>query len=74
MAMDTEKLKQLSDIEGVSEQELLEQAVIGDDCKGICINPECSYTTKIEPDQDAGYCEVCSTNTVQSCLVLSGLM
>jgi hypothetical protein len=74
MATDIEKLKQLSEIEGVSEEELLEQAAVGGECKGICITDGCSYTTSIEPDQDAGYCEVCGTGTVKSCLVLFGIM
>lgn len=40
----------------------------------ICINPGCSYTTDMEPDQRAGWCEVCEENTVKSVFVLMGVM
>lgn len=72
--IDKEKLKQLSELEGVSELVLLERAVIDSNCKGICINDGCTYTTEIEPDQCGGYCEICSTHTVHSCLVLAGII
>jgi hypothetical protein len=32
------------------------------------------YTTEMEPDQDAGYCEACGGNTITSALVLAGLI
>ena len=40
----------------------------------ICINSDCDYTTDMEPDQDRGWCEECETNTVQSCLILAGII
>jgi hypothetical protein len=40
----------------------------------ICTEPECDYTTEMEPDQDAGYCEACGNNSVASALVLAGLI
>jgi hypothetical protein len=50
-------------------------AVLSDSVSpGICINPGCNYTTDVEPDQDRGYCEVCRTQTVQSALILAGLI
>ena len=33
-----------------------------------------NYTAEMEPDQEQGYCESCSTNTVVSALVLAGLI
>jgi hypothetical protein len=69
-----EKLVKLSEIEGVPELTLLENAVMDTSCKGICMTPGCSYTTDVEPDQTEGYCEVCDTNTVSSCLVLVGIV
>ena len=38
------------------------------------MNPSCSYTTEMEPDQDAGFCEECGTQTVKSAPILAGLM
>ena len=40
----------------------------------ICMNDDCDYTTGMEPDQTEGWCEVCETNTVMSCLVLAGVI
>jgi hypothetical protein len=34
----------------------------------------CDYTTEMESDQDAGYCERCGGNTMVSALVLAGLI
>jgi hypothetical protein len=34
----------------------------------------CDYTTKMELDQAAGYCEACGGNTVVSALVLADLI
>jgi hypothetical protein len=60
-----------------SEEELLAAATSDTVCPAICCNPDnpdCDYTAEIEPDQDAGWCEVCGTNTVASALVLAGLI
>ena len=43
-------------------------------CPAICVTEGCDYTTDMEPDQDAGYCEVCGGYTVTSALVLAGLI
>jgi hypothetical protein len=40
----------------------------------ICTEPDCDYTTEMEPDQDAGYCEACGKNSVASALILAGLI
>jgi len=40
----------------------------------ICANKGCDYTTGMEPDQDRGWCEECRTNSVQSCLILAGVI
>ena len=42
--------------------------------EGICINPDCDYTTDVEPDCRNGYCECCGTQTVKSGLVLAGII
>jgi hypothetical protein len=68
------KLHILAEQEGKEVIELLEEAVVDSSCKGICTNPECNYTTDVEPDQRKGYCEKCTTNTVCSCLILAGII
>lgn len=69
-----EKLEKLAQIEGLSVEELLEKAVLDSVSPSICCNPECDYTTTMEPDQGGGYCENCSSFTVASCLVLAGII
>jgi hypothetical protein len=41
---------------------------------GICMNPGCDYTANVEADQPEGYCELEGTLTVQSCLIIAGLV
>ena len=64
----------LHELAGVSVEELLRQANFDSVSPGICVNQGCDYTADVEPDQDKGYCEVCETNTVQSALILAGLI
>ncbi len=40
----------------------------------ICMNDGCHYSTEMEPDQDGGWCESCSTNTLKSVSVLLGII
>ncbi len=68
------KLQELSKQFGLSTDELLAQATYDSLAAGICTNEDCDYTTEVEPDQNRGYCEICDTNTVQSILVLMGLI
>ena len=72
-----EKLKRLADVEGMDEMEMLEEATYDSVAKGICCNPaepDCEYTTEVEPDQDMGWCEFCGTPTVKSCLILADII
>ena len=57
---------------GMSVLEMLEEGTFDSVAWGIC--PECHYSTVVEPDQCAGYCEHCKTNTVVSCLVLAEII
>lgn len=41
---------------------------------GICMNPDCDYTTGVEPDQYEGWCEICGAGTVKSALILMGVI
>jgi hypothetical protein len=69
------KLQRLAELEGFETvDEIFDAAVTDSVCPGICISPGCDYTTEVEPDQRKGYCEICGTQTVKSCLVLAGLI
>ena len=69
------KLDKLAENEGFSSvNSLLEFAAFDSVVPAICMNPECDYTTGMEPDQDAGWCECCDTNTVKSALILAGFI
>jgi len=70
-----EKLEKLAEIEGYEDvSEFLNEVGFESVVPGICTNPNCDYTTSVEPDQDKGHCENCRTKTVQSCLVLAGVI
>jgi len=69
------KLKELVESEGFDTLEEMLVACIADSVSpAICTAPNCNYTTEMEPDQRAGYCEACGCNTVQSALVLAGFI
>jgi hypothetical protein len=70
-----EKLTKLLAAEGFDTLEELAAAVLSDSVSpAICTEADCHYTTEMEPDQDAGYCENCGKNTVVAALVLAGLI
>jgi hypothetical protein len=69
------KLATLMEIEGYDSIEDLAQAILSDSVSpAICMDEGCDYTAEMEPDQDAGYCEECRTNSMQSALILAGLI
>ena len=69
------KLASLVESEGYETLEAMLKEIITDSISpGICMNGRCGYTCEVEPDQDAGWCEECQTNSVKSALVLSGLI
>jgi len=69
------KLRTLAELEGFDTVDALIEASVSDSVSpGICTAAECDYTTKVEPDQDRGWCECCGKGTVQSALVLAGLI
>lgn len=43
-------------------------------CPAICMTEGCDHIARMESDQNEGYCEVCSGNTMVSVLVLAGLI
>lgn len=68
------KLARLAALEGYSVAELIATAALDSTSAAICVNDGCDYTTEMEPDQDEGWCEICGTNSVQSALILAGLI
>ena len=69
------KLSKLIEIEGYDSIEQLAQTILSDSVSpAICMNEDCDFTCEMEPDQDAGYCEECRTNSMQSALILAGLI
>ena len=69
------KLRILAAVEGFPTVHDLIAAVVHDSVSpGICVRQGCDYTCQVEPDQDMGWCEECRTQTVQSVLVLPGLI
>jgi len=69
------KLEELAKSEGYDDtMDLLNDASTDSVCPGICVNKGCDYTCEVEPDQEAGWCEECETNTVKSALILAGII
>ena len=68
------KLADLCEAEGMCAEQLFEEATHDSIAASICINADCDFTSYMEPDQDSGYCPMCDTNTVKSCLILGGLI
>jgi hypothetical protein len=74
-ALRTAKLAELVEIEGYDSLELLLEAVFSDAVSpAICMNEGCHFTCEMEPDQNAGYCEECRTNTMTAAPLLAGLL
>jgi hypothetical protein len=71
----TKKLQDLADCEGYAVLEDMLAAVLADSVSpGICTNPQCSYTTEVEPDQTGGWCEACGERSVVSALILAEII
>jgi hypothetical protein len=69
------KLAKLIEIEGYDSFEELLEAVFSDAVSpAICMNDGCDFTCEMEPDQNAGYCDECHTNTMTAAPVLAGLI
>jgi hypothetical protein len=77
LSLDRQKLSTLANVEDASLDDLLEAAALDSVSPAICVNPDnpqCNYTCEMEPDQDRGWCEECSRNTMKSALVLAGII
>jgi hypothetical protein len=69
------KLVRLAELTGFPTKEALLSQYINDVVvPGICINPGCDFTANVQADQEEGYCEAEGTPTVESCLVIAGLI
>ena len=69
------KLQKLLEIEGYTNiTELLARCITDSVSPAICCNANCDYTCGMEPDQDAGWCGECSTNSMKPALVLAGVI
>jgi hypothetical protein len=69
------KLEKLLEIEGYERIEDLIEAVFYDSVSPtICMNEGCDFTCEMEPDEDAGYCEECHTNTMEAAPILAGII
>lgn len=69
-----EKLETLADQYALSTDELLIEWGLESLVPAICMNPGCEYTAEYEPDQRAGWCDACGTQSVSSFLVLLELI
>jgi hypothetical protein len=78
LSLEQQKLATLATIEGYdSLDDLLEAAALDSVSPAICVNPDnpsCDYSTEMEPDQDACWCEICDKGTMKSALVLMGVI
>lgn len=66
-------IKALMEAYGFTELDaLVGECVMDSISPAICT--VCGYTTDMEPDQRAGWCEVCEKGTVKAALVLLGMI
>ena len=69
------KLMQVCEAEGfTSIDDLLFLLMADSVCPAICMNEGCDYVAPMESDQEEGYCDKCSSNTMVSVLILVGLI
>ena len=72
--LEASKLDELARDWGLTAHAFVEEYALDDVVPGICMNPDCDYTTEVEPDQREGWCEECETRSVRSGIVLAGLI
>ena len=69
------KLMRVCEAEGFATvDDLLVLLVVDNVCPAICMTEGCDHIDRMESDQEEGYCEWCSGNTMVSVLVLAGLI
>jgi hypothetical protein len=69
------KLTRLAQLEGFRAIEALLHLYIRETTvPGICFRPECNGVAEVARDEQAGVYPTCAQTTVQSCLVIAGLI
>jgi len=69
------KLVPLAETEGYADvMNFLEDHAQGSIVPAICMAPDCDHTADFEPDQRAGFCELCGRASVTSGLVIAGMI
>jgi len=69
------KLVKVCEAEGFATvDDLIALSVADSVCPAICMMERCDHVAPMESDQENGYCEECSSNTMVSVLVLVGLI
>lgn len=65
----------LAETDGYAEvPDFLEDHALDSIMPAICMAPDCDHTADLEPDQRAGFCEVCGRLSMQSSLVVAGMI
>ncbi len=74
-SMKASKLMKVCEAEGFATiDDLIALSVADSVCPAICMMERCDHVAPMESDQEIGYCEECSSNTMVSVLVLVGLI
>lgn len=69
------KLVTLAESEGYAEvADFLEDYATDSIVPAICMTPDCDHSADFEPDQRAGFCEVCGRPSMKSGLVIAGMI
>jgi hypothetical protein len=68
------KLDQLAHEWGMTVMEFIDRYTFEAQVPGICVCPGCDYMAEVEPDTRHGRCQQCGFESVQSGLVLAGIL
>jgi len=75
LSMKASKLMRVCEVEGFATiDDLIALSVADSVCPAICMTEGCDHIEPLESDQEEGYCERCSGNTMVSVLVLAELI
>jgi Protein of unknown function (DUF3768) len=75
LSIKASKLMTVCEAEGFATiDDLIALSVADSVCPAICMTEGCDHVASLESDQDKGYCETCSGNTMVSVLVLAELI
>jgi hypothetical protein len=72
--LEISKLDTLARESSMSVMEFIDAYALESMSPGICMNPDCDYTTEVGLDERAGYCPSCQTAMIRSGIVLAGLI